>query len=163
MVNWLRVRVRVVFVSATVMLNCSVEQVSGKPTPLEYAIRFRHCAYYLLLLFFSSWGSLPLQSCRSLFCDHGLHCSHEFMWGQQQDRSRFVFNRCFWNQAPNGPRRRLAMSSRILQCSSMGALKNEKKLGSSGVLEKKQNNTPLFEGVQDMGTILKQSKHGYYF
>ena len=33
---------------------------------------------------FSSWGNLPLQSYWSLSCDHGLHCSHELMWEQQQ-------------------------------------------------------------------------------
>ena len=33
---------------------------------------------------FSSWGNLPLQSYWSLSCDHGLHCSDELTWGQQQ-------------------------------------------------------------------------------
>ena len=35
----------------------------------------------------SSWGNLPLQSYwRSLSCDHGLHCSDELMWEQQQQQ-----------------------------------------------------------------------------
>ena len=33
------------------------------------------CVRVLSLFFcFSSWGNLPLQSCWSLSCDHGLHC-----------------------------------------------------------------------------------------
>ena len=34
----------------------------------------------------SSWGNLPLQSQSywSLSCDHGMHCSDESMWEQQQ-------------------------------------------------------------------------------
>ena len=36
---------------------------------------------------FSSWGNLPLQICWSLSCDHGLHCSDEFMWEQEHSTS----------------------------------------------------------------------------
>ena len=51
----------------------------------RYTICFSNWVYYVLFLFgFSSWGILPPQSCWSLFCDHGLRCSDELMWEQQQ-------------------------------------------------------------------------------
>ena len=49
---------------------------------LRFTICFGYyCVHYLLFLFvFLLSGSLPLQSYWSLSCDHGLHCSDEFMW-----------------------------------------------------------------------------------
>ena len=44
----------------------------------------------LCFYLFSSWGYFPLQSYWSLSFDHGLHCSDELMWEQQQQHMIFV-------------------------------------------------------------------------
>ena len=46
---------------------------------------FQYRVYYVLFYLFSSCGNLPLQIYWSLSCDHGLHCSDEEMWKQQQN------------------------------------------------------------------------------
>ena len=56
-------------------------------------ICFSYCVYYLLFyvfICFSYCGSLPLQSCWSLSCDHGLHCSN--MSWCENNRCRFLYN-----------------------------------------------------------------------
>ena len=39
-----------------------------------------------VLFVFLPWGNLPLQSYWSTSCDHGLHCSDELIWEQQQQQ-----------------------------------------------------------------------------
>ena len=53
-----------------------------------WGIRFVSVIVCIIFCFylFSSWGNFPLQSYWSLFCDHGLHCSDEWMWEQQQQQ-----------------------------------------------------------------------------
>ena len=46
---------------------------------LRHTICFSYCVYYLLFYLFSSPGNLPLQSCWSLSCGHGLHCSDDLI------------------------------------------------------------------------------------
>ena len=63
-------------------------------SPLYVCLRYTICFSYRFIIFsfhlFSSWGNFPLQSYLywSLFCDHGLHCSHELMWEQQQQQQQ---------------------------------------------------------------------------
>ena len=45
------------------------------------------CLIFCFYLF-STWDNLPLQSYWRLCCDHGLHCSHEFMWEQHDKRRK---------------------------------------------------------------------------
>ena len=56
----------------------------------RYTICFSYCIPGIIFCFylFSSWGNFSLQICWSLSCDHGLHCSHELMWEQQQKQYR---------------------------------------------------------------------------
>ena len=59
------------------------------PSIVVWAIRFVSVIVCIIFCFYwSSWGNLPLQSYWSLYCDHGLHCSHKLMWEQQQQQQQ---------------------------------------------------------------------------
>ena len=56
------------------------------PFIVAWDMRFVSAIVCIVFCFnlFSSWGNLPIESYWSLSCDHGLHCSHDSMWEQEQ-------------------------------------------------------------------------------